>query len=82
METKIKQLVAQYGSEAHIAEVITRKGVKTIVIGVRAAWHKALIRNLQALKFCKKGDEYVLQTKSCSFVVAGMDEVIIIRLPA
>ena len=82
MQNKIEQLIAQYGSEARIAEVTIRKGVKTMVIGVRTAYHKALISNLQALKFCKKGDEYVLQTKFSSVTVNGMDEVIIVRLPA
>lgn len=82
MQTKIEQLIAEYGSEATLAEVKVRKGVKTMVIGVRTVWHKALISNLQALKFCKKGDEYALQTKFSSFVVQGMDEVIIVRLPA
>ena len=79
---KIKQLIGQYGSEACIAEVMTRKGVTTMVIGVSTTWHKALISNLQASKFCKKGDEYALQTKSFSVVVNNMDEVIIVRFPA
>lgn len=79
---KIEQLIAQYGSEAIIAEVNVRKGIRTIIIGVKSTWHKALISNLQALKFCKKGDEYALQTKNSSFYVPNMDETIIVRIPA
>ncbi len=79
---KIEALINQYRGQARIAETTTRRGVTTLVIGVQTAWHKALIANLQALKFCRKGDEYALQTSMASVVVRGMDEVIIIRLAA
>jgi len=79
---KIEALINQYGDQARIAETRTRRGVTTLVIGVKIAYHKALIANLRALKFCRKGDEYALQTSMSSVVVPGMDEVIIIRLPA
>lgn len=79
---KIEALINRYRGQARIAETRTRRGVTTLVIGVKTAYHKALIANLQALKFCRKGDEYALQTSMASVVVPGMDEVIIIRLAA
>jgi len=79
---KIEALINQYRDQARIAETRTRRGVTTLVIGVNTAYHKALIADLEALEFCRKGDEYALQTSFSSVIVPGMDEVIIVRLAA
>lgn len=79
---KITALVAQYGkTDVKIAEDSTRKGVRTIIIGVSEQWKAALVSNLERMKFAKKGDTYALQTKGASLSVPGFEHTIIIRLP-